>query len=385
MSKHLLINASNVSSPGAISLSGSLFRAFATSSREFRFTLLASEPVAMTIPDRWPRLEVVTVPRSRILRSLGRAFFEYRTLASIIRTAKPDALLALGNIAPKATTVPVTVLLQHLLFADTSLPAAPPAIGRMSLAVNRFLLRRTARHARAIIVQTAHMQSLTHENYGVPLERIHVVQNNVSPLITSLTDPPQQGDGRRTSHDAGNPLQLIYPAAPYPYKNIELILRLAADIKASNPVLARFALTLDESTGRGRSIMRRVRREHFEDVVQNLGILDQEALARQYAKSSALFFPSLAESFGNPLLEAACFGLPVLAPNLPYAHDVMADSALYFDPHDVSSAVEAIQSLCDPVTWTDYSRRARNRFESTPTWQEIGDRFLDIVSSTIRH
>lgn len=386
MSMHLFINAGNVSSPGAVSLAGSLFRAFATSDREFRYTLLASEEVTATIPEDWPDLEVVAVQKKLVARPIGRLLFEYKTLPSTIRAYRPDAVLALGNIAPKAIGVPVTVLLQHPLIADTSLPSAPPAIGRVNLAVNRFLFRRTAARARAIIVQTAHMKSLAHQNYGILIERIHVVENNVSAAVTESTAMRQQGGNERTILSAGaasEPLQLIYPTAPYRYKNIDLILRIAAQFRSHQPTPAHFLLTLDESSRQGRSIMRRVRTEHLEDVVQNLGVIDQAALAQRYASSSALFFPSLAESFGNPLLEAAFFGLPVLAADLPYAHDVMADSALYFNPHDVSSAVNAITALNDEATWTDYSARARARFESTPTWQNIGDRFLDIVSSTI--
>lgn len=382
MSKSILVNASNVRSPGAVSLAISLLRAFDQSDRDFKYVVLVSpESKLKESIEQLTRVEYFEIGRIPKINSLNRIWTEYRSVPSYSSRTKPDALLVLGNLAPAWTGIPTTVLLQHPLIAETSLPAAPPAMGRISLAINRFLFRRTAKHASAIIVQTQHMLRAITANYEIPSGKVHIVPNNVSKDL--LTDAPGDIVKRHLGPKLQSVPRLIYPAAPYPYKNFELILKLCHDMKGANPRRARFVLTLDESSNPGKSLMKRVRSEGLEAVVENVGILNQKELSREYAKSSALFFPSLAESFGNPLLEAAAFGLPVMAADLDYAHDVMGDAAIYFDPHNLESANAAIAQIRDATMWQDYSARSLKRFAATPSWLEIGNRFLEIVNATL--
>jgi glycosyltransferase involved in cell wall biosynthesis len=54
-----------------------------------------------------------------------------------------------------------------------------------------------------------------------------------------------------------------------------------------------------------------------------------------------LIFPSVMESFGLPLIEAADSGMKVIASNLPFVHDVVVPS-LVFEPMDKVSIAEAV-------------------------------------------
>ncbi len=54
-----------------------------------------------------------------------------------------------------------------------------------------------------------------------------------------------------------------------------------------------------------------------------------------------LIFPSIIESFGLPLIEAADSGMKVLASNLPYVYDVVKPS-LAFEPYDKLSIADAV-------------------------------------------
>lgn len=65
--------------------------------------------------------------------------------------------------------------------------------------------------------------------------------------------------------------------------------------------------------------------------IVNHPILDREALNELYSECRYLVFPSLAESFGLPLLEAALAGCGILSADLPYVYDVIKPSAV-FDP-----------------------------------------------------
>ena len=62
------------------------------------------------------------------------------------------------------------------------------------------------------------------------------------------------------------------------------------------------------------------------------------------ARASALIFPSLAEGFGLPVLEALALGTPVVASNIPSIRSWAGDAATYFDPHDPETWSAAIQT-----------------------------------------
>lgn len=78
--------------------------------------------------------------------------------------------------------------------------------------------------------------------------------------------------------------------------------------------------------------------------VKFLGGVDDRTLARLYRDCDFFVFPSLDEGFGLPLLEAAHFGAPTAASDIPAFREV-GTPALYFDPRDTSSIVGALKSM----------------------------------------
>lgn len=60
-----------------------------------------------------------------------------------------------------------------------------------------------------------------------------------------------------------------------------------------------------------------------------------------YFNCPYLIFPSVIESFGLPLIEAADSGMKILASDLPYVHDVVQPS-LTFDPYKKIAIADAV-------------------------------------------
>ena len=72
-------------------------------------------------------------------------------------------------------------------------------------------------------------------------------------------------------------------------------------------------------------------------------------LNRLYCRAHALLFPSLAEGFGWPLLEAQACDCPVIASTTTSIPEVAGNAALFADPHDVATFAAHVRTLDEPA------------------------------------
>ncbi|HVL82455.1 MAG TPA: glycosyltransferase family 1 protein [Actinomycetota bacterium] len=103
--------------------------------------------------------------------------------------------------------------------------------------------------------------------------------------------------------------------------------------------------------------------------VRRLG--DQPPLVRQalLAGAEAFVFPSLAEGFGLPVVEAMACGCPVVTSNRSSLPEVAGSAALLCDPDDPNSIGEALATLLrDPDLAADL-RRLGLRRAANFTWE----------------
>lgn len=78
--------------------------------------------------------------------------------------------------------------------------------------------------------------------------------------------------------------------------------------------------------------------------IQYLGYVDDAKLVELYCGASLFIFPSLAEGFGIPVVEAMNLGIPVLCSDIPVLREIADGLAIFADP-DVHSFQQALLSL----------------------------------------
>ena len=76
------------------------------------------------------------------------------------------------------------------------------------------------------------------------------------------------------------------------------------------------------------------------------GTMSRDGVNELYNSSEFTIYPSLVESFGLPLIEAANYGCKVIASDLPYVHEIIKPS-LTFDPYSIESISNAILNAID--------------------------------------
>lgn len=94
------------------------------------------------------------------------------------------------------------------------------------------------------------------------------------------------------------------------------------------------------------------------EVIQ-LGYLDRQDLILVTAGACALVYPSVYEGFGLPPLEAMACGVPVIAANASSIPEVVGDTGLLIDPHDVDQLTQSMLLMTQaPDLREQYAQRA---------------------------
>jgi glycosyltransferase involved in cell wall biosynthesis len=86
------------------------------------------------------------------------------------------------------------------------------------------------------------------------------------------------------------------------------------------------------SPGYVRKLSERIARSHLHDSIRVVGSADRSTTVHTIRTASALLFPSVAEGFGLPIVEALALGTPVVASDLPEIRSWAGDAILYAPP-----------------------------------------------------
>ena len=233
----------------------------------------------------------------------------------LLRRLRP-ALAHFVHSLPLALPCPSVLTVQDLSFErDASL------MGRRETAIFRLVVPRSARHARRVLAISQRTKDDLVERYSLPPEKIVV-----TPLAADVAFRPGGTHG-------------------------DYLLLSGAIEERKNPLLA-----ADAADAVGRRLVV-VGPERDADLAAELrrrgadlrGYVPQAELVQLYQEAAALLFPTRAEGFGLPVVEAMACGTPVIATNDPAVHEVGGSAIAYAEPADFGAVLEGV--LADPEPW----------------------------------
>jgi hypothetical protein len=226
--------------------------------------------------------------------------------------------------------------------------------------LSRILFRLNASHAFAFIVQTDVMRVRLEDSYPTLKGKVAVIPQ---PPPSWVLESGLRRSGRMGQ--AATNLNLFYPAARYAHKNHALLRNIpAAD--ADNWPIERLTLTIPQTAHPNPDV----------PWIECVGTLTSEGMLKAYGATDGLLFISEAESYGLPLVEAIHIGLPIIAPDLPYARALCGAEAIYFSPTSIESLKRAVQELERRLRqqwWPDWSGARANIPQE---WHSVAKAFL---------
>jgi glycosyltransferase involved in cell wall biosynthesis len=199
----------------------------------------------------------------------------------------------------------------------------------------RALVPAVARRSHRIIVDAESTRRDLAEHLGTPVAKVDVVPLGVTPQPAVAPTPASELRGRLA---LGEGPVVLSVSAKRPHKNLLRLLEAVARVEGAPALVLPGYPTPHEAELRARAAQLGVRAVFPAWVPP----ADLEGL---YALAAAFVFPSLAEGFGLPVLEAMARGVPVACSDRSSLPEVAGDAALLFDPFDPGAIAAAIERL----------------------------------------
>ena len=231
------------------------------------------------------------------------------------------------------------LLMMRAVRGDTTVGCNPSAIGFL---LQRMILAGLRHSGSVAFVSQATRNDFLFLGGGPPSQRHAVIP---IPLNAPFTADAE------AFHLSEAELALL-PTVPYllmvgsalPRKNRALALQLLERLGKSSP----FRLVLaGEPLAPAEQVFRDT--HPLGDRLLSITLPSHALLNRLYCQAHALLFPSLAEGFGWPLLEAQTCRCPVIASATTSIPEVAGDGALYANPTDVDTFAAHVRTLEDPA------------------------------------
>lgn len=302
--------------------------------------------------------------------------------ASALRVATPlagaveraiDLYHATDYLVPRLARKPVVATIYD------AIPLANPAWANPRLRrLKNWLLRRCAESADLVIAISESAVDELVEHYRIPRSRIRVVPLGVN--ARWFEQPDDAAVRRATARHGLQPGYILHVGTLQPRKNLDALITAYEALPWSVRNERQLALIGKYGWG-AESLRARLDALKGEGRVVWVDYVERDELHALYCGAGMFVYPSLAEGFGLPLLEALACGLPVIASDLPALHEVADASTTFVAPDRTDSIADAIARVHDlPDCASIASRRDHARRFS---WSACAQRTLGVYRELV--
>lgn len=258
------------------------------------------------------------------LKYVLRLLFElYFSLYSYL--VKPSSTVVMANYSPLPVRGKKIVLVRNPYLVDEK--AKEELTSKVDILIDKlrdFVFKLTLLTTDTLFLQSDYMLKGIQSKYYIPdTLTLKILPNPVSYEL---------GEWIQRDKIQSKDKLFIYPSRFYPHKNHEFII---AFCEENNVFLSdnniRIVVTLEPICSTSKLLVERC---SSIDSIINIGEVPQTEIFNYYLRSSALLFPSSSETFGNSLIEAQHFRLPIIVNDLPYARAVCHESTHFIPMRD---------------------------------------------------
>jgi glycosyltransferase involved in cell wall biosynthesis len=196
------------------------------------------------------------------------------------------------------------------------------------------MFARSAGEARRVIADSEYTLNAMVDAFGIDRAKVSVAYPGLEHALRVSSGPRPPELPRRYA---------LFVGQTEPHKNVGLLLD-AWDCSVPGDL----HLIVAGPPGRDHdSLLARAGRGKAPARIHLLGRVPDSLLATLYAEAECFLFPSLAEGFGFPPLEAMARGTVTAVAATTSLPEVTADGAVHFDPHDPTALADLVTRLTE--------------------------------------
>lgn len=175
----------------------------------------------------------------------------------------------------------------------------------------------------------------------VDLRKIHPVYEGITREYLD--------SGRIVDNKDSDLKYFLYVGTFYPHKNVESLLKAYSSLKTD---IKLYLVGPDDFFSK--AVEKLIDDLNLKEKVKIFKNVPQDKLPEFYKNAIALVHPSLSEGFGLPIIEAAFFGLPIIASDIDVFSEILGSNYISFNPNDLNDIREKLQYFIDKKPHFDY-------------------------------
>lgn len=304
-----------------------------------------------------------------------RYWFERVMLPKIVGRYNPDVIFGAGNIGLTNPGVPQALFIHmpYLLYDKEYYRDIHWRL-RLRIAALKSQIKKSLPATNLIFCQTPVVRRRFSERFCYPESHINILRWPAPAEIrpTTRLEVPSVFD--KSSSNFYILLLTRYMTHRNPSVLIPLCEHYGEEIRAKK---IKFITTVEAQDGpRAGKFLKGISKHHLEDVIINVGCLSREDVSRYFSNSHVLWLPTTLETLGLPFLEAMTMGVPILVPDLDFAHYVCGDAAIFHDPWKIESMFNKIMLLRENACIREEligkgKAELDNRTKFAENWEEV--------------
>lgn len=175
----------------------------------------------------------------------------------------------------------------------------------------------------------------------------------------------------------------LYTGNAYPHKNLDRLIDAIVVLNKNykEKILLKISSSRNAFVER---LNKSIKEKNAEKYVKLLGYVSDEEIKDMYKNSIAFVFPTLAEGFGLPPMEAINSGTIAVVSDIPVLKEVYGDSVLYFNPTDVYSIANSLE---EAIKLSDKDRKNKIEYSQNYvkkySWSKMAKETLKIYEASV--
>lgn len=205
----------------------------------------------------------------------------------------------------------------------------------------------------------------------MPDQKISVIYESADPVTNSPAAIPALVDKSF----------ILYVGQQSTHKNIRRLIQAHQQLLKNNPSL--LLVLAGKLNAQGEKNKQWVKDQQFKNV-HFTGFVSDDELGWLYENCKSYIFPSLAEGFGLPGLEAMQHQAPVVSSSATCLPEIYGNAAHYFNPKDVDDMAHKINEvLTDETLRSKLIKNGQQQLKKY-SWQKMAEQTLAVYTSSLK-